>query len=44
MQLILAIPSGVLKWIGLDDGVIGLAGVITSLMGMKTQWEVTNPV
>lgn len=37
------IPLGGLKLLNLDEGVIGLAGMITSAMAMKTQWNKTNP-
>ncbi|KAI8143254.1 peroxisomal biogenesis factor 11 [Fennellomyces sp. T-0311] len=33
------IPSGNLGWLPVDEGVIGIAGVITSLMAMNTQWQ-----
>lgn len=38
------IPLGGLKWLNLDEGVIGVAGVITSAMAVKTQWFKINPV
>lgn len=37
------IPLGGLKWLELDEGVIGIAGMVTSAMAMKTQWKKTNP-
>jgi peroxin-11B len=37
------IPIGGLKWLDLDEGVIGIAGMITSAMAMNTQWKKTNP-
>ncbi|KAI9268946.1 peroxisomal biogenesis factor 11 [Phascolomyces articulosus] len=36
------IPSGNLGWLPVDEGVIGIAGVITSLMAMNTQWKNTS--
>lgn len=38
------IPLGGLKWLNLDEGAIGLAGMITSAMAMHTQWKKTNPI
>ncbi|KAI7896466.1 peroxisomal biogenesis factor 11 [Mucor mucedo] len=37
------IPLGGLKWLNLDEGAIGLAGMITSAMAIHTQWKKTNP-
>ncbi|KAG0253690.1 Peroxisomal membrane protein PMP27 [Mortierella polycephala] len=36
------IPSTGLGYLQLDDGVIGLIGTVTSLMGAKTQWAKVN--
>ncbi|KAF9183622.1 Peroxisomal membrane protein PMP27 [Haplosporangium sp. Z 767] len=36
------IPSTGLGYLDLDDGVIGLVGTATSLMGAKTQWAKVN--
>ncbi|KAI9488605.1 peroxisomal biogenesis factor 11 [Zychaea mexicana] len=36
------IPSGNLGWLPVDEGVIGLAGAITSLMAVNTQWKKTR--
>jgi len=36
------IPATSLKYLNLDDGIIGLAGLATSLMGAKTQWKKVN--
>ncbi|KAH8915937.1 peroxisomal biogenesis factor 11 [Atractiella rhizophila] len=33
------IPTNMLKWNNLDEGVLGLVGLTTSLMGLKTQVE-----
>ncbi|KAG2221957.1 hypothetical protein INT45_010481 [Circinella minor] len=38
----IVIPSGNLGWIPADEGVIGIAGVITSLMAMNVQWQKTS--
>ncbi|KAI8097655.1 peroxisomal biogenesis factor 11 [Halteromyces radiatus] len=37
------IPSSALGWLPLDDGIVGIAGIITSLMCMNTQWQKSNP-
>ncbi|KAI9319421.1 peroxisomal biogenesis factor 11 [Dichotomocladium elegans] len=39
----IVIPSGNLGWLPVDEGVIGIAGMITAWMAMKTQWEKVNP-
>ncbi|GAN01411.1 peroxisomal biogenesis factor 11 protein [Mucor ambiguus] len=39
----ICIPIGGLKWLNLDEGQIGIAGIITSAMAMNTQWKKTNP-
>ncbi|KAI9599049.1 peroxisomal biogenesis factor 11 [Syncephalis fuscata] len=36
------IPSTTLEYTGLNDGLVGLAGTITSLMGIKSQWQKVN--
>ncbi|KAF7729453.1 Peroxisomal membrane protein PMP27 [Apophysomyces ossiformis] len=36
------IPSGNLGWLPVDEGVIGIAGMITSLMAMRNQWVKLN--
>jgi peroxin-11B len=33
------IPSTTLNYTGLNDGLVGLAGTITSLMGIRSQWN-----
>lgn len=37
------IPLGGLKLLNLNEGVIGLAGMITSAMAVNTQWKKINP-
>ncbi|PKS12855.1 hypothetical protein jhhlp_000195 [Lomentospora prolificans] len=37
----LTIPTSALAWVGLDDGVVGLAGTISSLIGLQLQWRKT---
>ncbi|KOS23054.1 Peroxisomal membrane protein PMP30A [Escovopsis weberi] len=37
----LTIPSSALGWVALDDGVVGLAGTLSSLIGVYTQWKKT---
>lgn len=36
-----SIPIANLKYADLDDGVVGLAGLVTSLLGTKQQWAST---
>ncbi|OZJ03369.1 hypothetical protein BZG36_02997 [Bifiguratus adelaidae] len=36
------IPAATLDYIGLDDGIVGLAGLTTSIMGGMTQWKKVN--
>lgn len=36
------IPGTALGYIDLDDGIVGLAGVVTSFMGASTQWKKVN--
>ncbi|KAH8549398.1 peroxisomal biogenesis factor 11 [Umbelopsis sp. PMI_123] len=35
----LVIPSSTLGWINADEGVVGIVGTITSVMGAQTQWK-----
>jgi peroxin-11B len=35
------IPSSALGWVGLDDGIVGLAGTTSSLLGVWGQWKKT---
>ncbi|ROW08525.1 hypothetical protein VMCG_03047 [Cytospora schulzeri] len=37
----LAVPYSALGWVALDDGIVGLAGTVSSLIGMSTQWKKT---
>ncbi|KAK4158337.1 peroxisomal biogenesis factor 11-domain-containing protein [Chaetomidium leptoderma] len=37
----LAVPLSALKWVGLDDGIVGLAGTLSSLIGVYSQWKKT---
>ncbi|KAF4504938.1 hypothetical protein G6O67_006085 [Ophiocordyceps sinensis] len=35
----LTVPTSALGWAGFDDGFVGLAGTLSSLIGMHTQWK-----
>ena len=37
----LTVPSTALGWVGLDDGIVGLAGTVSSLIGVYSQWKKT---
>ena len=37
----LTIPVSALGWVGLDDGLVGLAGTLTSIIGVQAQWRKT---
>lgn len=37
----LTVPTTALAWVGFDDGFVGLAGTVSSLIGMYTQWKKT---
>ena len=37
----ITIPSTALGWAKLDDGVVGLAGTVSSLLGVYTVWKKT---
>lgn len=37
----LTVPLSALAWVALDDGVVGLAGTLSSLIGVYTQWKKT---
>lgn len=46
MQLVsdlcdLTVPTSALGWAGFDDGFVGLAGTVSSLIGVYTQWKKT---
>lgn len=35
------VPVSALAWIGFDDGIVGLAGTLSSLIGVYSQWKKT---
>lgn len=37
----LTVPSSALGWVNLDDGIVGLAGTVSSVIGLYTQWKKT---
>ncbi|KAI1310622.1 peroxisomal biogenesis factor 11 [Xylaria venustula] len=37
----LTIPTSSLGWVNLDDGIVGLAGTVSSLIGIYNQWKKT---
>ena len=37
----LTVPTSALGWINFDDGIVGLAGTVSSLLGIYTQWKKT---
>ena len=37
----LTVPATALGWVGLDDGVVGLAGTLSSLIGVWGTWKKT---
>jgi peroxin-11B len=37
----LTAPSSALGWIGFDEGIVGLAGTTSSLIGLYLQWKKT---
>jgi len=37
----LTVPLSALAWVNYDDGVVGLAGTVSSLIGVYTQWKKT---
>ncbi|KAL1841877.1 hypothetical protein VTJ49DRAFT_6476 [Mycothermus thermophilus] len=37
----LTVPISALKWVNLDDGFVGLAGTVSSLIGVYLQWKKT---
>jgi hypothetical protein len=37
----LTVPVSGLGWVALDDGVVGLAGTLSSILGIYTQWKKT---
>lgn len=37
----LTVPGSALGWVDLDDGIVGLAGTVSSLIGLRGAWEKT---
>lgn len=37
----LTVPSSALDYVNLDDGIVGLAGTVSSLLGLWSQWKKT---
>jgi hypothetical protein len=37
----LTVPLSALNWVGFDDGIVGIAGTISSLIGVYLQWKKT---
>lgn len=37
----LTIPLSALTWVNFDDGIVGLAGTLSSLIGLYVQWKKT---
>ncbi|OGE49320.1 hypothetical protein PENARI_c022G10286 [Penicillium arizonense] len=37
----LAVPASAVGWVALDDGIVGIAGTISSLIGVWSQWRKT---
>lgn len=37
----LTVPYSALGWVNLDDGIVGLAGTVSSVIGLYTQWKKT---
>ncbi|KAL7622312.1 Peroxisomal membrane protein PMP27 [Parahypoxylon ruwenzoriense] len=37
----LTVPTSALGWVGFDDGFVGLAGTVSSLIGLYSQWKKT---
>jgi peroxin-11B len=35
------VPAAALAWVSLDDGIVGLAGTLSSAIGIYTQWKKT---
>lgn len=34
-----AVPASALGYVQLDDGIVGLAGTVSSLIGLKATWK-----
>lgn len=37
----LAAPASAVGWVALDDGIVGITGTISSLIGVWSQWRKT---
>lgn len=37
----LTVPLSALSWASFDDGIVGLAGTVSSLIGVYNQWKKT---
>lgn len=37
----LTVPVSALGWVAFDDGLVGLAGTLSSLIGVYSQWKKT---
>lgn len=37
----ITVPASALAWVSLDDGIVGLAGTVSSAIGIYTQWKKT---
>lgn len=37
----LTIPTSALGWVNLDDGIVGIAGTVSSLIGLVAIWKKT---
>lgn len=38
----LTVPFAALNWVGFDDGFVGLAGTVSSVIGVYSQWKKTS--
>jgi len=37
----LTVPTTALGWVAFDDGIVGLAGTLSSLIALSAQWQKT---
>lgn len=37
----LTVPLSALGWVAFDDGIVGIAGTVSSLIGVYSQWKKT---
>lgn len=37
----LTVPLSALAWVNFDDGIVGLAGTLSSMLGIYSQWKKT---